>query len=261
MLKSHFIPTMEKLKKRTSKVVAEEDHLRMEGKSEGDEEDGTIRDEFAVLCRDLYALYPLLIRYVDNNRYITISNISHILNCQSCLLVTEIKHNAHILSIIVHKPHLLRLWGALKLFVLQGKMADMPRPRCRGALPNGWRGLYFLVQISCEYVPLPLNSAICCNLHPLLCYFHFSLHCRTSNERNRTSWWWMRSITCHSSPLTARAKWAWWVKERQNQRCCEAAIVSDLKSGILPYNCSFYVFFYHHFKILLQPFSARCNGH
>ncbi|XP_056911325.1 ryanodine receptor 1-like isoform X5 [Takifugu flavidus] len=68
MLKSHFIPTMEKLKKRTSKVVAEEDHLRMEGKTEADEEDGTIRDEFAVLCRDLYALYPLLIRYIDNNR-------------------------------------------------------------------------------------------------------------------------------------------------------------------------------------------------
>ncbi|XP_050977785.1 ryanodine receptor 1 isoform X2 [Labeo rohita] len=68
MLKSHFIPTMEKLKKRTAKVVAEEEHLRMEGKSEGDEEEGTIRDEFAVLCRDLYALYPLLIRYVDNNR-------------------------------------------------------------------------------------------------------------------------------------------------------------------------------------------------
>uniref|UniRef100_W5KMZ7 Ryanodine receptor 1 n=1 Tax=Astyanax mexicanus TaxID=7994 RepID=W5KMZ7_ASTMX len=68
MLKSHFIPTMEKLRKRTAKVVAEEEHLRMEGKSEGDEEEGTIRDEFAVLCRDLYALYPLLIRYVDNNR-------------------------------------------------------------------------------------------------------------------------------------------------------------------------------------------------
>ncbi|KAK7883047.1 hypothetical protein WMY93_029221 [Mugilogobius chulae] len=68
MLKSHFIPTMEKLKKRSSKVVAEEDHLRMEGKTEVDSENGTIRDEFAVLCRDLYALYPLLIRYVDNNR-------------------------------------------------------------------------------------------------------------------------------------------------------------------------------------------------
>ncbi|KAG9348369.1 hypothetical protein JZ751_002104, partial [Albula glossodonta] len=63
MLKSHFIPTMEKLKKRSSKVVAEEEHLRLEGKSEADNEAGTIRDEFAVLCRDLYALYPLLIRY------------------------------------------------------------------------------------------------------------------------------------------------------------------------------------------------------
>ncbi|KAL0168289.1 hypothetical protein M9458_036511, partial [Cirrhinus mrigala] len=67
MLKSHFIPTMEKLKKRCGKVVAEEDQLRMEGKTEVDSEQGTIRDEFAVLCRDLYALYPLLIRYVDNN--------------------------------------------------------------------------------------------------------------------------------------------------------------------------------------------------
>uniref|UniRef100_A0A8C7IUF0 Ryanodine receptor 1 n=1 Tax=Oncorhynchus kisutch TaxID=8019 RepID=A0A8C7IUF0_ONCKI len=68
MLKSHFIPTMEKLKKRSGKVVAEEEQLRLEGKSEVDSEEGTIRDEFAVLCRDLYALYPLLIRYVDNNR-------------------------------------------------------------------------------------------------------------------------------------------------------------------------------------------------
>uniref|UniRef100_A0A8D0B2K0 Ryanodine receptor 1 n=1 Tax=Sander lucioperca TaxID=283035 RepID=A0A8D0B2K0_SANLU len=63
MLKSHFIPTMEKLKKRSGKVVAEEEQLRMEGKGELDSEDGTIKDEFAVLCRDLYALYPLLIRY------------------------------------------------------------------------------------------------------------------------------------------------------------------------------------------------------
>ena len=92
MLKSHFIPTMEKLKKRTSKVVAEEDHLRMEGKSEGDEEDGTIRDEFAVLCRDLYALYPLLIRYVDNNRY----KHHHFkdLNRKFCLVLTELRHRA-----------------------------------------------------------------------------------------------------------------------------------------------------------------------
>ncbi|XP_051788410.1 ryanodine receptor 1-like isoform X7 [Erpetoichthys calabaricus] len=68
MLKSHFIPTMEKLKKRSGKVVAEEDQLRLESKSESAEAEMMIRDEFSVLCRDLYALYPLLIRYVDNNR-------------------------------------------------------------------------------------------------------------------------------------------------------------------------------------------------
>ncbi|XP_066559872.1 ryanodine receptor 1b isoform X5 [Amia ocellicauda] len=68
MLKSHFIPTMEKLKKRCGKVVAEEDQLRMEGKTESDEAESILRDEFSVLCRDLYGLYPLLIRYVDNNR-------------------------------------------------------------------------------------------------------------------------------------------------------------------------------------------------
>ncbi|MGH0140034.1 UNVERIFIED_CONTAM: hypothetical protein FKN15_010015 [Acipenser sinensis] len=68
MLKSHFIPTMEKLKKRCGKVVAEEDALRLEAKSESSEAEAIIKDEFSVLCRDLYALYPLLIRYVDNNR-------------------------------------------------------------------------------------------------------------------------------------------------------------------------------------------------
>ncbi|XP_054043676.1 LOW QUALITY PROTEIN: ryanodine receptor 1-like, partial [Rissa tridactyla] len=68
LLRSHFIPTMEKLKKRAGKVVAEEEQLRMEAKAEGEEAELLIRDEFSVLCRDLYALYPLLIRYVDNSR-------------------------------------------------------------------------------------------------------------------------------------------------------------------------------------------------
>ncbi|XP_069500422.1 ryanodine receptor 1 isoform X4 [Ambystoma mexicanum] len=68
LLRSHFIPTMEKLKKRAGKVVAEEEQLRLEAKSESEDSETIIRDEFAVLCRDLYALYPLLIRYVDNNR-------------------------------------------------------------------------------------------------------------------------------------------------------------------------------------------------
>lgn len=40
----------------------------MEAKAEAEEGELLVRDEFSVLCRDLYALYPLLIRYVDNNR-------------------------------------------------------------------------------------------------------------------------------------------------------------------------------------------------
>ena len=70
LLRSHFIPTMEKLKKRAGKVVAEEEQLRLEAKAEGEDAELLIRDEFAVLCRDLYALYPLLIRYVDNSRWV-----------------------------------------------------------------------------------------------------------------------------------------------------------------------------------------------
>uniref|UniRef100_A0A8C3HTG5 Ryanodine receptor 1 n=1 Tax=Chrysemys picta bellii TaxID=8478 RepID=A0A8C3HTG5_CHRPI len=68
LLRSHFIPTMDKLKKRSGKVVAEEEQLRLEAKTESEDAELLIRDEFSVLCRDLYALYPLLIRYVDNNR-------------------------------------------------------------------------------------------------------------------------------------------------------------------------------------------------
>lgn len=48
--------------------MAEEEQLRLEAKAEAEEGELLVRDEFSVLCRDLYALYPLLIRYVDNNR-------------------------------------------------------------------------------------------------------------------------------------------------------------------------------------------------
>lgn len=68
LLHSHFIPTIGRLRKRAGKVVAEEEQLRLEAKAEAEEGELLVRDEFSVLCRDLYALYPLLIRYVDNNR-------------------------------------------------------------------------------------------------------------------------------------------------------------------------------------------------
>ncbi|KAI5611303.1 ryanodine receptor 3 isoform X3 [Silurus asotus] len=68
LLRTHFLPTLEKLKKKTVKVVAEEEMIRSESKADTQEAELQILDEFAVLCRDLYAFYPMLIRYVDNNR-------------------------------------------------------------------------------------------------------------------------------------------------------------------------------------------------
>lgn len=66
------------------KVVAEEELLKADSKGDNQEAELLILDEFAVLCRDLYAFYPMLIRYVDNNRYkwankYKISGISFIL--------------------------------------------------------------------------------------------------------------------------------------------------------------------------------------
>ncbi|XP_054256673.1 ryanodine receptor 3 [Indicator indicator] len=68
LLKTHFIPTLEKLKKKAIKIVMEEEQLKADSKADTQEAELLILDEFAVLCRDLYAFYPMLIRYVDNNR-------------------------------------------------------------------------------------------------------------------------------------------------------------------------------------------------
>ncbi|KAM4600943.1 ryanodine receptor 3 [Polymixia lowei] len=68
LLRSHFLPTLEKLKKKTVKVVGEEELLKADVKGDNQEAELLVLDEFAVLCRDLYAFYPMLIRYVDNNR-------------------------------------------------------------------------------------------------------------------------------------------------------------------------------------------------
>ncbi|KAJ1079087.1 hypothetical protein K5549_013390 [Capra hircus] len=68
LLRSHFIPTLEKLKKKAIKTVQEEEQLRADSKGDTQEAELLILDEFAILCRDLYAFYPMLIRYVDNSR-------------------------------------------------------------------------------------------------------------------------------------------------------------------------------------------------
>lgn len=50
-------------------VLMDEEHSRAEGRGEMSERELLIMDQFTVLVRDLYAFYPLLIRFVDYNRY------------------------------------------------------------------------------------------------------------------------------------------------------------------------------------------------
>uniref|UniRef100_A0A8D0HN71 Ryanodine receptor 2 n=1 Tax=Sphenodon punctatus TaxID=8508 RepID=A0A8D0HN71_SPHPU len=68
LLKTHFLPLMEKLKKKAAMVVSDEDHLKAEGRGDMSEAELLILDEFTTLARDLYAFYPLLIRFVEYNR-------------------------------------------------------------------------------------------------------------------------------------------------------------------------------------------------
>ncbi|XP_031824383.1 ryanodine receptor 2 isoform X11 [Sarcophilus harrisii] len=68
LLKSHFLPLMEKLKNKAAIVVSDEDHLKAEARGDMSEAELLILDEFTTLARDLYAFYPLLIRFVDFNR-------------------------------------------------------------------------------------------------------------------------------------------------------------------------------------------------
>ncbi|RVE60100.1 hypothetical protein OJAV_G00195030 [Oryzias javanicus] len=49
-------------------VLMDEEHSRAEGRGEMSETELLIMDQFTILVRDLYAFYPLLIRFVDYNR-------------------------------------------------------------------------------------------------------------------------------------------------------------------------------------------------
>uniref|UniRef100_A0AAQ5XBZ1 Ryanodine receptor 2b (cardiac) n=1 Tax=Amphiprion ocellaris TaxID=80972 RepID=A0AAQ5XBZ1_AMPOC len=67
LLKSHFLPLMEKLRKRAECVSLEEEQMKAEGCCTSEAE-LQIQEKFTVLVRDLYAFYPLLIPFVDSNR-------------------------------------------------------------------------------------------------------------------------------------------------------------------------------------------------
>ncbi|XP_077359216.1 ryanodine receptor 2 [Festucalex cinctus] len=68
LLKTHFLPLMKKLRKKAAVVLMDEEQSKAEGRGEISETELLIMDQFSVLVRDLYAFYPLLIRFVDYNR-------------------------------------------------------------------------------------------------------------------------------------------------------------------------------------------------
>ncbi|XP_051926912.1 ryanodine receptor 2 isoform X3 [Hippocampus zosterae] len=68
LLKTHFLPLMKKLRKKAEVVLMDEEQSKAEGRGEISETELLIMDQFSVLVRDLYAFYPLLIRFVDYNR-------------------------------------------------------------------------------------------------------------------------------------------------------------------------------------------------
>ncbi|XP_034049809.1 ryanodine receptor 2 isoform X2 [Thalassophryne amazonica] len=68
LLNTHFLPLMEKLKKKAAVVLMDEEHSKAEVRGEMSETELLIMDQFTILVRDLYAFYPLLIRFVDYNR-------------------------------------------------------------------------------------------------------------------------------------------------------------------------------------------------
>ncbi|MEQ2198578.1 hypothetical protein XENOCAPTIV_014914, partial [Xenoophorus captivus] len=67
MLKSHFLPLMEKLRKRTECVQLEEEQMKAEDCCSSEAE-LQIQEKYRVLVQDLYAFCPLLIQFADFNR-------------------------------------------------------------------------------------------------------------------------------------------------------------------------------------------------
>ncbi|KAF5904193.1 ryanodine receptor 2-like, partial [Clarias magur] len=68
LLTSHFLPLMEKLKKRAESVLQEEEHMKMEKHGDVAEMELAVQEKFAVLVQDIYACYPLLIPFVEQHR-------------------------------------------------------------------------------------------------------------------------------------------------------------------------------------------------
>uniref|UniRef100_A0A671YWR5 Ryanodine receptor 2 n=1 Tax=Sparus aurata TaxID=8175 RepID=A0A671YWR5_SPAAU len=76
LLNSHYLPLMEKLRKRAECMLLEEEQMKAEA-CDTSEAELQIQEKFTVLVRDLYAFYPLLIPFVDSNRASWLKESNH----------------------------------------------------------------------------------------------------------------------------------------------------------------------------------------
>ncbi|XP_078000970.1 ryanodine receptor 2-like [Glandiceps talaboti] len=68
MLKSHFLPVVEKLKEKTEKTSASEDQMKRDfpqGGGEMEDVELAILEAYNLIVRDMYAFYPLCIKFID----------------------------------------------------------------------------------------------------------------------------------------------------------------------------------------------------
>lgn len=71
LLKDPYFPLAERIRKRTDHMLQKEDNLRGFLKSSTEDTsqvEAQLQEEWHVLVRDIYAFYPLLIKYVDQQR-------------------------------------------------------------------------------------------------------------------------------------------------------------------------------------------------
>ena len=77
LLKDPFLPLMEKIRGATAKMMEKEENCRGYLKAAADDAsqiEGEIQEEWNLIARDIYAFYPLLIKYVDLQRTYWIRN-------------------------------------------------------------------------------------------------------------------------------------------------------------------------------------------
>jgi len=71
LLKDPILPLAEKLRKKVESMFAKEESLKGYLKAAADDAsqiEGEIQEEWNLIARDIYAFYPLLIKYVDLQR-------------------------------------------------------------------------------------------------------------------------------------------------------------------------------------------------